>query len=261
MKMLKFIGVALVIATLGGCVSDTKIKDMLKNDPSILTEAIKANPTAILDALREAAQAAQAEQAKNRDKMMENEMVKAIENPLQPVIRGDETIRGDKSAPIVLVEYSDFECPYCARGFQTVNQLKQKYGAKLQFVYKHMPLDFHANAMPAAKFYEAMRLQDEKIAFEFHDALYSNQQIVKGGEKAFEKFAKSKNLDMAKLKKDLNSEAVTKRIEEDMAEAKKFDMNGTPGFIINGVPVRGAYPASHFETIIGKLVEGGKLKL
>ena len=261
MKLMKFLGAALILMGLSGCVSDTKIKEMLKNDPTILAEAIKANPTVILDALREAAQAAQAEQAKNRDKQMEDEMMKAIDNPLTPNIRADETIRGNKDAPIILVEYSDFECPYCARGFQTVEQLKKQYGDKLQFIYKHLPLDFHKFAMPSAQYYEAMRLQNEKVAFAFHDMLYKNPEMVKAGEKAYTDFAKKNGLNVAKLKKDAESEAVAKRIAEDMEEAKKFDMNGTPGFLINGVPVRGAYPASHFDMIIKKLVEKGRIKL
>lgn len=261
MKMFKIIGIALLLVSLAGCMSDSKLKETLKNDPSILADAIKANPTVILDALREAAQAAQAEQMKNRDKQQQDELANSVSNPLKPVIRSDETIRGPKDAPIVLVEYSDFECPYCARGFQTVNELKKKYGNKLQFIYKHLPLDFHQNAMPAAKYYEAIRLQNEKVAFAFHDALYSNQQLVKKGVKEFESFAKKNGLNMVKLKKDLDSEAVANRIADDMEEAKKFGMNGTPGFIINGVPVRGAYPLAYFETIIKMLSDKGALKL
>ena len=150
-------------------------------------------------------------------------------------IRKDEAIRGPKDAPLTLVEYSDFECPFCSRGYETVVSLLKKYDGKIRFIYKHLPLSFHEQAMISAKYYEAIRLQDEKKAFAFHDEVFKNQRKLKNGESFLQATAKQVGADMGKLKKDLNSEAVQRRIDEDTKEAGNFGMQGTPGFLLNGV--------------------------
>ena len=86
--------------------------------------------------------------------------------------------------------------------------------------------------------------------------------IVSGlGERFFKSVAKEVKVDMSKLEKDLNSPKVMARIQEDLAEAKKYGFQGTPGFLINGIPVKGAYPPSHFDMIIEELKKRGKISL
>ena len=139
-------------------------------------------------------------------------------------IRKDELFRGDKNAPITLIEYSDFECPYCKRGYATVNELLKKYPGKIRFAYKHLPLSFHPNAMPASQYFEALRLQKGSLAWKFHDELYENQGKLRQGVKYFKSVAKKLGANMSKLAKDVNSEAVKKRISQDLAEAKKLNI-------------------------------------
>ena len=115
--------------------------------------------------------------------------------------------------------------------------------------------------MPAAKYYEALRLQSNDKASKFHDELFNNFEKIKLGEKFFSSVAKKVGADMAKLKTDMNSPKVKARIDQDLAEAKKYGFQGTPGFLINGIPVKGAYPPSHFDTIIEELKKRGKLKI
>lgn len=256
---------ALAVLTLTACnqgkVSKDDIKKALKEDPTILAEAVKANPVEFMDAVREAAQIAQANEQKRRQEEEKKKLEAAYDNPLVPTIRKDENFRGPADAPITLVEYSDFECPFCARAYQNVNKLIEKYGDKIRFVYKHMPLSFHPNAMEAAKYHEAIRLQDSEKAWKFHDKILTNLSKVRNGEKFFKAIAKELKVDMAKLAKDKETEVVKNRIEEDLKEAEKFGFRGTPGFVLNGVPVRGALPPSHFSGIIDELVKRGKLKI
>ena len=115
--------------------------------------------------------------------------------------------------------------------------------------------------MPAAQYYEAIRLQDEKKAFAFHDEIFLNQPKLKNGTAFLDATAKKVGADLAKVKKDLNSPAVKNRIDADLKEAASFGMQGTPGFLLNGVPVRGAYPADYFVTLVDELQKRGKLKL
>ncbi len=265
MKLSKTLLVLVVGVLLAACTSEQKIKEQvakaLKDDPKILAEAIEKNPAEIIDALQKAARSAQDELAKKRDEDDKKKLEESFDKPLVAVIRADESIRGIKGAPITLVEYSDFECPFCTRGFETVQQILKQYEGKVQFVYKHLPLSFHEQAMISAQFYEAIRLQDPKKAFAFHDEVFKNQRKLKNGRSFLEATAKQVGADMNKLKKDVDSDVVKNRIAEDMKEAAEFGMQGTPGFLLNGVPVRGAYPIDHFVQIIEELKKRGKLTL
>src|SRR5690606_24383889 len=130
---------------------------------------------------------------------------------------------------IQIVEYSDFECPYCSRGYQTVKQLLKDYEGKIEFVYKHLPLSFHPQAMIASQYYEAIRLQSEDKAIKFHDEIFENQTKLRQGETFLKSIAKKVGANMTKLAKDINSDEVKNRIKEDEAEAAKFGFQGTPG--------------------------------
>ena len=98
---------------------------------------------------------------------------------VNPVIEDSRVIVGAKNAPITIVEYSDFECPYCSRGFATVKQLLSEYKGQIRFVFKHLPLDFHPLAKPAALYYEAIALQSHEKAIKFHDKIFENQNVFK----------------------------------------------------------------------------------
>lgn len=254
-----------VSSLLVGCMSDDKMaekmKTVLKKNPEILYEAINADPAGFMETLQAAAQNAKAGMEKKRAEAEAKKLEESYNNPLKPEIRADESIRGTKGAPIVLVEYSDFECPFCTRGLNTVNELLNKYKGKVQFIYKHLPLSFHPNAMIAAQYYEAVRLQNADKAFKFHDAIFANQGKLKKGEKFLKAEAKKLGVNMKKLSADIKSDAVKERILSDMKEAEKFGIQGTPGFILNGVPIKGAYPVSHFDKIIGELKKRNKLSL
>lgn len=176
---------------------------------------------------------------------------------LEPVIRDDELIQGTVGGPITIVKYSDFQCQFCKRGSGIVKEVLalEKYKGKIQFIYKHMPLDFHKMALPAAKYYEALRLQDETLAISFHDNIFKKQDQLSRGVEFLNELATSLGADMSQLGADINSEEVSERIKEDLAEAKSFGFRGTPSFVVNGVGIQGAYPASHFVKIIEKTMK------
>lgn len=265
MKNFRLLAIALVATLLQGCMSESQLKDkmteVLKKNPDVLTKAIEENPVEFVDALQSAVKKAQGELAKRREEEEKKKLEETFDKPLAPTIRADEAIRGDKNAPLMLVEYSDFECPFCSRGYNTVMELMKKYGNKISFVYKHLPLSFHPNAMISAKYYEALRLQDPQKAFKFHDEIFKNQSKLKNGESFLKSVAQKVGADMNKLKKDLSSKEVEERINQDQEEAAKFGMQGTPGFVLNGVPVKGAYPSEHFVDIVEELKKRGKVTL
>src|SRR5690606_14951673 len=128
-----------------------------------------------------------------------------------------------------------------------------KYGDKLAVVFKHLPLSFHPMAMPAAQRFEAIALQSPKLAWKFHDEVFGNQgRLGKEGEKFLDETARKVGANMSRMKSDMNSDKVKQIIAADMQEAASLGIRGTPGFLINGVVVHGALPASQFEDIIAK---------
>jgi protein-disulfide isomerase len=253
LKKSSLLWAAMAVLVAVGCTSKQQLQKVIEENPEIVFQAIKKNPKKFVEVVNEAVKTAQEsareDEAKNAQAQMEEEM----KNPKHPVIEDGRVIFGNPKAPITIVEYSDFQCPYCGRGFQTVKEVEKEYGDKVRIVFKHLPLDFHPMAMPAAKYFEAIALQDPKKAEKFHDEVFSNQKDLNtGGEKYLQSVAKKVGANVAKVEKDINSPAVQKRIATDMEEAKKFDFSGTPGFLINGVSLRGAYPAPEFKKIIDK---------
>lgn len=244
--------VLLTQAVLAGEISRSDLKDALDKNPDILVEALKKEKKAVLEIVQEAAREAQARAQKEEEERDRKEFEESFNNPKKPKIGAKSLASGPRDAKYILVEYSDFQCPYCGRGWQTVQSLKKKYGKDLQFVYKHLPLsNIHPEAMTAAAWMQAASLQSMEKAFRFHDALYQNQSKL--GLEFYKKTAAEMGLDAARLEKDAASPAVMASIQEDLAEAKEFGFSGTPGFLLNGVPVRGAYPLEHFEEIMRRL--------
>ena len=255
----------LFLLFLVSCSTKQQIKDevtkVISENPQILADAIEKNPVVILTALQNASKNAQNELAKQKEAEEKKALEETFNNPIKVTLRKDEAIRGAKNAPITLVEYSDFECPFCSRGFETVKKLMNKYDGKIKFVYKHLPLSFHPQAMISAQYYEALRLQNDQLAFKFHDEIFKNQSKLSGGETFLKAIAKELGADMKKLAVDVKSKTVQSRIDEDVAEAGQLGFQGTPGFLLNGVPVKGAYPEEYFVQIIDELQKRGKVTL
>lgn len=259
-RILSLITFAAAALTLASCAPSAKqLKEAIEKDPSIVFVAIEKDPAKFIEVVNKAAQDAQkvaGERAQEEEKKSRDEEFK---NPLKPEIQEGRVIFGPKDAPITIVEYSDFQCPYCSRGYQTVKQVRKEYGDKVRVVFKHLPLDFHPMAMPAAQYFEAIARQSHEKAEKFHDAMFEHQDQMKDkGEKLFTETAKKLGVDMKKLATDLKDEKIMEKISADMEEARKFNMSGTPGFIINGVSLRGAYPFPEFKSIIDQHLANAK---
>lgn len=253
MKKLVVITSALFALVGVGCTSKQQIEKALEDNPDIVFNAIKKNPKKFVEVVNEAVRTAQETARADEEKEEQARVEEEFKNPKQPKIEEGRVIFGKKDAPITIVEYSDFQCPYCGRGYNTVKEVEKNYGDKVRIVFKHLPLDFHPLAMPAAKYFEAIALQDHSKAEKFHDLIFTNQaKLNQDGEKFLKDSAKKVGANLAKLEKDLTSEAVSARIAADMEEAKKFEFSGTPGFLINGVSLKGAYPFPEFKKIIDR---------
>ncbi|HLD49129.1 MAG TPA: DsbA family protein [archaeon] len=156
--------------------------------------------------------------------------------------------KGSKNSPVTLIEYSDYECPYCARAEATIKDVLDEYGSKIYFVYKDFPLPFHNNAQKAA---EASRCALEQNKYwEYHDALFKNQQSLDTN--SLKTYAKSLGLDEAKFSECLDSNKYTEKVKQDMEEGQSKGVTGTPTFFVNGKILIGAQPFDAFKEIIDK---------
>src|SRR5690242_12965383 len=157
-----------------------------------------------------------------------------------------DPVWGSRSAPVTMVVFSDFQCPFCSRVENTVNELKAKYGKdKLRIVWKNTPLPFHPNAKPAAIAAEAVfRLGGSNAFWKFHDTAFSNQKDL--SPEKYEQWAVEAGVDRAKFKDLITKPEVAAKVDADTAVGKSAGVTGTPASFINGVFLSGAQPTDKF---------------
>lgn len=167
-----------------------------------------------------------------------------------PAIDPGRIVRGRPEALITIVEYTDFQCPYCAFGARTVEEVLARYEGQVRLVVKHVPLQFHPMAKPAAQYFEALSLQSTARAWAFYDRLFENQRALAGGTSFLRKLAGDLGADLQQLDKDLGSPVVNDRLADDLKEVERYRFDGVPAFIINGQVIEGAQPANVFVDVI-----------
>lgn len=156
-------------------------------------------------------------------------------------------IEGSRSAPVQIVEISDFQCPFCGRVAPTLKQVQDVYQDKVAIVWKHLPLaGLHQYAMDAAIASEAARNQGK--FWEYHDKLFANQKQLTSQD--LKKYAKDLGLDMAKFETDVADPATKQRVTSDAAELNSLGIVGTPAFFVNGHYLNGAQPFEGFARVI-----------
>jgi protein-disulfide isomerase len=165
---------------------------------------------------------------------------------------GDAPVRGPAKAQVTIVEYSDFQCPFCARVVPTLNQIQETYGDRVNLVYKHLPLRIHPEAPGAAAAAEAARLQGK--FWEMHDKIFAGQRELSDAK--YTEWAREIGLDVERFDKDRRSEQVRARIAKDEQEAERFGVSGTPAFFINGRFLSGAQPFEAFQRVIDEELKG-----
>lgn len=252
--LLTFVGAVIAVTGLTACSPPaSSLKKTIEENPDILFNAIEKHPDKFFEVVQKAGRAAQEKQQANQFdgelKRIEEELKKPAEVKVD-VAR----VHGNESAPVTIIEYSDYNCGHCSRAHETMAMLKEKYGEKVRFVFKHLPI-LAESSMTAAEYTEAAMLQGKDKGYKFHSEIFSNQGDFRQGQEEFlKKAAKKVGLDVARLQKDRKSKEVKDRITSDKEEAKKYEFNGTPGFFVNGAAVHGAYPPDFFVKVIDKIL-------
>ena len=160
----------------------------------------------------------------------------------------DDPSWGPADAPVTIVEFSDFQCPYCARFVtQTLPQIKQQYEGKVRFVFRDFPLStIHENAEKAAE--AAGCASDQGKFWEYHDKLFSSQSALDVA--SLKSYASQLGLDTATFDQCLDSSKYAQEVQKDLQDGTSYGVDGTPAFFVNGLLVVGAQPFASFQTII-----------
>jgi protein-disulfide isomerase len=177
-------------------------------------------------------------------------------------ITSKDPMWGHRDAPVTIVEFSDFQCPYCSRVEPTLDQVRQAYGPdKVRIVWKNNPLPFHPNAKPAAEAAQGVfTLAGNDAFWKFHDTAFKNQSAL--SEDSYLKWAQDAGIkDPAAFKAGLASHKWADKVDKDLNDGKMDGVQGTPSFFVNGVFINGAQPFDSFKKTIDQELQKAQAKI
>jgi protein-disulfide isomerase len=186
-------------------------------------------------------------------------MIKLASRPAQDTgpaitvdaINAEDWVKGNREAKVVLIEYSDFQCPACAFYSPLLKKLTEEFGDKFAIAYRHFPLPNHQNAKPAARAAESAGRQNR--FWEMHDMIFDNQKEWKDKrdpEELFISYAQTLNLNIEQFKTDFNSKEIKKKIEGAYQNGVRLGLNSTPTFFLNGKKISNPRNYEDFRNII-----------
>ena len=175
-------------------------------------------------------------------------------------LTGNEAVKGSKNPKVTIIEFSDFQCPFCSKAFSTVESVAAKYKGDVQVVYKNFPLSFHKEAKPAALVaYAVKKLYGDEKFFQLAAILYSKQNDWKTNpEEKFEGYVKEIGADWGKVKAEAEKPGTEAAVSDDIREAGNLNIRSVPAFFVNGKKVSGAKPAEFFESMIESVLKEKK---
>ncbi|MGE4292868.1 MAG: DsbA family protein [Desulfovibrio sp.] len=251
MKRLPLFFLALVVL-LSACATKSAVRSAIQKDPALVMDVLRENRLLLLDIVQQA--------LADQDRLaQEQQWRQELAHPFKPVIQGDRPIQGEVIAPVTVVEYSDFFCPYCGQGSQTLHALLERHPDEIKAVFKHFPL--HDGSAYLASLFEAVAKQNPAAAWKFQGELFAAQKAVQqeGPDgPTLTGILAGLGVDLAKVKTDAASTAVQERIAADTEEAREFGFRGTPMYLVGGVAVRGAAPLAEFERVLELVRKGAE---
>lgn len=225
--------------------SEADLKEMYearKNKDTPAFEVVKPQIVAYIKRTRQA----QIEQDMYEKIRKDSNVVIKLEPPRVKIDISGQPSMGPESAPVTLIEVSDYQCPFCKRIQPTLDQVMQTYQGKIRRVFLDFPLSFHADSPKAHEAAHCAGEQDKY--FEMYHRIFGNQASIKVPD--LKKYAQEINLDMSKFEQCLDSGKFTAQVQKNMSIGAASGVSGTPAFFINGVMLSGAQPFSSFKEVI-----------
>ena len=177
-------------------------------------------------------------------------------NRIYPVSTMHAPVKGPAKAPVTIIEYTDYQCPFCRRVQDTLREIEAEYEGKIRLAVMNNPLSFHKNALPAALAARAAGRQGK--FWEMHELLFKNQ--AKLDEDNLVKLAQKLGLDIKRFNADRRDEKLKREIRAEQVQAIRNNATGTPAFFINGKKLSGAKPIQHFRNAIEEALKRAKSK-
>ncbi|MEO8605513.1 MAG: DsbA family protein [bacterium] len=174
----------------------------------------------------------------------------ALKPPTVEVALGSTPARGKDNAPVTIIEFSDYECPYCKKAQPAVDEVIKVYGDKVRFAYRNYPLPFHKSAKPAAQ--AALCANEQGKFWVFHDKVMVATDLTPAN---LQQLATASGVDRAKFDECVKADKFTAEIDKDLAAGQAAGVNGTPAFFINGRLLDGAQPFEKFKEVIDEELE------
>jgi protein-disulfide isomerase len=168
---------------------------------------------------------------------------------IEPILIQVEAIgpsKGPDDAVVTIVEFSDFECPYCQRVVATIEQVLAKYPNQVRFVYRHLPLSMHSRARAAAEAAACAGIQAD--FWGYHDLIFATPRALSDAD--LERYASQLELDVAAFRQCVQNRETQQIVDADIAVAEENRISGTPSFLINGIPLHGAQSLEAFSEVI-----------
>lgn len=202
--------------------TDNQLKKITKNQQTIIAKLTNLEKQVISLIARSRAQPGNKQAPKSNP------------NKVYNVEIGDSYVHGNKDAPITIIKWLDYQCPYCARSVTLVDEIAKKYPNKVKFVFKNFPLPFHKQAKTAAMY--SLAAQNQGKYMEMYHKIFENYKNLKSNKDYPLEIAKELGLDIEKLKKDMKDPSLEKRIEKEMAQLRNSGIPrmSVPKFLING---------------------------
>ncbi len=218
-----------------------QLEEILENNPELILNVLRKNSEAILDIAQQGAN-------ERRRNVLKSQWMLDIQTK-KDVLLENRPILGDKEAPVTIVAFSDFTCPYCREAATTMKGLMMKHKGKIRYAFKHHPLN--DTALLASKYFIAASMQDAEKTWKLYDILFARGgELEAKGETFLKEVTKELGFDMKKLAKDIKGRTVKAILEEDRLDAERVGVQGTPLFLVNDLVVRGALPPYLFDEAI-----------
>ncbi len=169
---------------------------------------------------------------------------------------GQAPVFGKEGASVTVIEFSDFQCPFCSKAAETVSQIKKKYGGKVKLAFKQFPLPMHQQARPAAEASMCVNDQGSDKFWKFHDLAFKNQEKL--DKASLDKYAKESGADLKKFNECIDSKKFSDYIQKDIEYGEKIGVKSTPTFFVNGQILSGALPIESFSEVIDEEMSNAK---
>jgi len=230
-----------------------KMRVILRQNPELILDVLRQNSEAVLDIAQQGSSERRVRILKTQWKE-DSKQKKVVNLKNRPFL-------GNKDAPVTIIAFSDFTCPYCQQAAETVDRILENYGDKVNYYFKHTPLGRDRISRIASEYFIAAADQSHEKAWALYREIFSaRERLVVEGEKYLKSTAKFVGLNMKKLNLYLKSKRAQIVVNEDLEDAKKLGIEGTPYFLVNNMVIRGALPHDLFKSAVDMALKESKNK-